>query len=114
MNEAQANTFRELYNACGKTLQVGPISVWQHPRKPTPDIEVMSDTGIRVGIKADGSVADIDLGSYLQSSPPSGNSTPENRFRVAVLALRFPGGNFGEVCINGGGSKAQFEAGWMP
>jgi len=74
----------------------------------------MSDTRIRVGLKADGTVADVDLGSFLQGPPPSGNYSPENRFRVAVLALRFPGSNFGEVCRNAGGSMAQFNAGWMP
>jgi hypothetical protein len=114
MNESQADTLRELYNACGKRLQVGPISGWKHPRLGKPDIEVMSDTRIRVGLKVDGSVADIDLGSYLQSSPPYGNSSPENRFRLATLVLRFPGGNFSEVCSNAGGSKDQFENGWMP
>jgi hypothetical protein len=94
MNQSQANTFMALYNACGKTLRAGPISSWQHPCLGKPDLEVVSDTGIRVGLKADGTVADVDLGSYLQDSAPFGNSSPENRFRVATLALRFPRGQF--------------------
>lgn len=113
MNPSQKATINALSRACGKTLAESPISGWQHPCRGG-GLQVMSDTRIRVAIKDDGTVADIDLGSYLQSSPPHGNDTPQNRFRVAVLALRFPGRTFGEICKNAGGSKAQFDNGWMP
>jgi hypothetical protein len=113
MNQVEEKCIADLSRACGKTLQVGSISGWQHPHRGGA-LQVMSDTKIRVAIGANGTVADIDLGSFLQSSPPYGNDNPPNRFRVAVMALRFPGRTFGDICERAGGSKAQFDVGWMP
>jgi len=113
MNEAQKATIAKLSRACGETLQDGPITGWQHPCR-RGELQVMSNTGIRVAISANGNVADIDLGSFLQSSPPHGNESPDNLFRVAVLALRYRGRTFDEICRLAGKSKAQFDVGWMP
>lgn len=117
LTPAQIKTISELTVA--KTLNVGPgdRSNWksgQRSQAQLGDIQVESDTGISIAIRADGDVAEIDLGSYLLGPPPYGNDTPENRFRVAQLVLRFPGKNFGEVCRNAGITQDQFNSGQMP
>lgn len=113
MNEAQKKTFEDLSRATGKTLSWGPIEGWVHPLR-RGELQVKSDTGIRVALNSDGTVADIDLGSFLQSSAPDGNESPANRFRVAVLALTYSGRTFDEICRAAGGSKVKFDVGWMP
>ena len=116
----QINTLNELLaSGFAETLNIGPANrgTWKFKKekKVQPgEIEVVSSTGIPVVIRNDGEVAEIDLGSYLQGSPPDGNCTPENRLRVAKLVLRYSGSNFSEVCEEAGGTKEKFNGGWNP
>lgn len=119
LTRAQIERIYELTSGLSGSITVGSSDrkSWRHPQELRPhsdEIQIESGTGIPVIIRADGEVAEIDLGSYLKGQPPYGNSSPENRFRVACLALHYSGSNFSEVCQNAGGTQGSFDAGWMP
>jgi hypothetical protein len=127
LTQAQIRTIHELISGSAITLNVGPVDRSHHWKSTAPrrsseqlgDIQVSSDTGIAVVLRAnDGQVAEIGLGSYLNPDKETrssfGSDNPENRFRVAWMALRYPGNNFGEVCRSAGGTQDQFNNGWMP